>query len=120
MGPQARHWRFILNNHTDHDINKLLNPPPPEVQYLVFRKGKSSIKGYLITRSRKRLGQVLSIIGECSYCTLALLWSVSEFCDGGRVIEIGTRSNPFREITSSFWDILASGIVALVSAESES
>lgn len=61
----------------------------------------------------------MSLMGKprvCS-CSPALARFISVMKKDGDFVEIGDRSHVIREISSSFWDVLASGTVALIETE---
>jgi hypothetical protein len=84
-GPRAKQWCFTLNNYTPLDLDRLSSPPPEEVVYLIYGKevgssGTPHLQGTVCFQSRKRLNQVIQIIGQ-AHCSVTrnLLQSI-EYC----------------------------------------
>jgi hypothetical protein len=84
QGPKAKHWSFTLNNYTQADLDKL-SAPINGIDYLVFGKevgasGTPHLQGTVCFQSRKRLTQVVTIIGQ-AHCTVTRFLSQSaEYC----------------------------------------
>lgn len=83
-GPRAKHWCFTLNNPTPADIDRL-SLPIVGVEYLIFGKevgasGTPHLQGTVCFQSRKRLQQVIAIIGQ-AHCTVTRYLSQSiDYC----------------------------------------
>lgn len=94
VGPKAKNWSFTLNNYTQADVDRLASPLAG-VEYIIFGKevgasGTPHLQGTVCFQSRKRLPQVIAVIGQahCSV-TRSLLQSI-EYCKkDGDFIEIG-------------------------------
>ena len=94
-GPKAKYWCFTLNNYTPADVDRL-STSHPEIEYLVFGRevgasGTPHLQGTVCFRSRKRLPQVITIIGQ-AHCTVTRFLSQSiEYCKkDGDFTELGT------------------------------
>jgi len=93
-GPRAKHWCFTLNNYTPAIVDRL-SVPMDGVDYLIFGKevgasGTRHLQGTVCFQSRKRLTQVITIIGQ-AHCTVTRFLAQSiEYCKkDGDVTEIG-------------------------------
>lgn len=93
-GPRAKNWCFTLNNYTPADLDRL-SVPLDGVKYLIFGKevgasGTPHLQGTVVFQSRKRLSQVISIIGQ-AHCTVTRYLPQSiEYCKkDGDFTEIG-------------------------------
>lgn len=93
-GPRAKHWCFTLNNYTPSDLDRL-STPIDDVDYLIYGKEVSStgtphLQGFVSFQSRKRLQQVISLIGQC-HCSVTRSISGSiEYCKkDGDYTEVG-------------------------------
>jgi len=84
LGPRAKNWCFTLNNYTPEDVDRLA-APIAEVEYLIFGRetgasGTPHLQGTVCFRSRKRLQQVINIIGQ-AHCTVTRYLTQSiEYC----------------------------------------
>lgn len=98
-GPKAKQWCFTLNNYTPADLDNLSSPPQEEVAYLIYGKevgasGTPHLQGTVCFQSRKRLRQVIQIIGQ-AHCSITrnLLQSI-EYCKKeGDFFEFGNIPN---------------------------
>lgn len=95
VGPRAKNWCFTKNNYTPEDLDRL-SIPLEGVEYLVFGKetgasGTPHLQGTVCFQSRKRLQQVITIIGQ-SHCSVTRFISQSiDYCKkDGDFIELGT------------------------------
>lgn len=83
-GPRAKNWCFTLNNYTPDDVDRL-SSQLDGVGYLIFGRetgdsGTPHLQGTVCFQSRKRLAQVVAIIGQ-SHCTVTRFLSQSiEYC----------------------------------------
>jgi hypothetical protein len=93
-GPQVKHWCFTLNNYTEQDVERL-SSPLAGVQYIVFGRevgasGTPHLQGYVCFRSRKRLQQVISVIGQAHCSATICIQQSIEYCKkDGDFIEVG-------------------------------
>jgi Putative viral replication protein len=94
-GPRAKHWCFTLNNYTPADLDRLSSIGEEIVSYLVYGKevgasGTPHLQGTVCFLSRKRLTQVIAIIGQ-AHCSVTRFLSQSiEYCKkDGDFFEIG-------------------------------
>lgn len=94
-GPRAKYWCFTLNNYTTEDLTRL-STPIEGVDYLIYGKevgasGTPHLQGSVCFQSRKRLQQVISVIGQ-SHCTVTRFLSQSiEYCKkDGDFTEVGS------------------------------
>lgn len=125
-GPRVKNWCFTVNDYSDHDADSLTTPIVG-VDYLTFGReigasGTPHLVGAVCFRSRKRLQQVTSLIGPARCAVPKHLTQSVEHCERRRnSIEVGTRvlkARPFIfKQVSAFWDLLASGIVALIKGD---
>jgi len=96
QGPRAKNWCFTLNNYTPADLDRL-TVQVPGVEYLIFGRevgasGTPHLQGVVCFRSRKRLQQVISLIGQ-AHCTVTRYLSQSiEYCkkDDSNFVEVGS------------------------------
>jgi hypothetical protein len=94
QGPKAKHWSFTLNNYTQQTLD-LLSTPINGVDYLIFGKeigesGTPHLQGTVCFQSRKRLPQVISIIGQAHCSVTRFLTQSIEYCKkDGDVTEWG-------------------------------
>ena len=94
--PRSKHWCFTLNNYTETDIDRLSQlRNTPEV-YLIYGKevgesGTPHLQGFVSFPSRKRLNQVISVLGQC-HCSIARYITQSiQYCKKeGDYTEFGT------------------------------
>jgi len=83
-GPRAKHWCFTMNNYTPTDVDRL-SASIDGVEYLIFGKemgasGTPHLQGTVCFQSRKRLQQVITVLGQC-HCTVTRFLSQSiEYC----------------------------------------
>lgn len=96
-GPRAKNWCFTLNNYTPCDLDRLCSENLEDVEYIVFGKevgesGTPHLQGTVCFGKRKRLTQVISIIGQ-AHCTVTRFLDQSvEYCKkDGEVYEYGTK-----------------------------
>lgn len=94
VGPRAKNWCFTMNNYTPEDVDRL-SMPLEGVEYLIFGKevggsGTPHLQGTVCFQSRKRLQQVISIIGQ-AHCTVTrFLFQSIEYCrKDGDFTEVG-------------------------------
>lgn len=94
IGPRAKNWCFTLNNYTPADLDRL-SILPPDVEYLIYGKeigatGTPHLQGTVSFQSRKRLQQVIAIIGQ-AHCSVTRYLSQSiEYCKkDGDFLELG-------------------------------
>lgn len=94
QGPRAKNWCFTLNNYTPADLDRL-SAPIAGVEYLIFGRevgssGTPHLQGTVCFQSRKRLQQVISLIGQ-AHCTITRYLSQSiEYCKkDGDFTEVG-------------------------------
>lgn len=94
-GARVKYWSFTLNNYTPADLDRLTNPLEG-VDYIVFGRevgesGTPHLQGTVCFSTRKRLQQVIAIIGQChAQPTRQLLESI-EYCKkDGDFTEWGT------------------------------
>lgn len=97
-GPRAKNWCFTLNNYTQADLDRLATPNP-EIVYIVYGKevgqsGTPHLQGTVCFRSRKRLPQIIGIIGQ-AHCTVTRYLEQSiEYCKKDNdFIEVGDASD---------------------------
>lgn len=103
-GPRAKSWCFTLNNYTPADVDRL-STQIPGVEYLIFGKevgasGTPHLQGTVCFQSRKRLSQVIAVLGQC-HCsvTRSLLQSIeyckkeNDFVEWGSIPDVN-RGNP--------------------------
>ena len=95
-GPKAKNWCFTLNNYTPADIDKL-SSPLDGVKYLIFGRevgafGTPHLQGTVCFQSRKRLSQVITIIGQahCTVCSNFLAQCIDYCKKDGDFTEHGT------------------------------
>lgn len=91
VGPRAKHWCFTLNNYTPADLDRL-SAPIDGIDYLVFGRevgasGTPHLQGTVCFQSRKRLQQVIAIIGQAHCSVTRFLLQSIEYCkkDGDNV-----------------------------------
>lgn len=80
QGPKAKNWCFTLNNYTPIDVDRL-STPLPGIEYLIFGKeigesGTPHLQGTVSFQSRKRLSQVITVVGQ-AHCTVTRFLSQS-------------------------------------------
>lgn len=92
---RSKNWCFTLNNYTGTDVERLMGLGS-SVDYLIFGRevgesGTPHLQGFVSFPSRKRLTQVISLLGQC-HCSVARFIQQSiEYCKKeGDVEEIGT------------------------------
>lgn len=71
---RGKHWCFTLNNYTSDHVNHLLSLQQ-SVDFLIIGKeigesGTPHLQGFVSFPSRKRLQQVIQILGQC-HCSIA-------------------------------------------------
>ena len=83
-GPRVKYWSFTLNNYTQANLDRL-STPIDGVDYLVFGRevdesGTPLLQGTVRFSTRRRLSQVITVLGQC-HCqpTRSLAESV-EYC----------------------------------------
>lgn len=93
-GPRAKNWCFTLNNYTPADVDRLA-APIAGVEYLIFGRevgasGTPHLQGFVCFRLRKRLNQVISLIGQ-AHCTVTkYILRAIEYCKkDGDFTEVG-------------------------------
>ena len=97
-GPRAKHWCFTLNNFTPADLDRL-SAPIEGVEYIVFGRetgesGTPHLQGTVCFQSRKRLQQVVTIIGQAHCSVTRFLTQSIEYCKkDGDVTEWGEAPN---------------------------
>ena len=88
-GPRAKNWCFTLNNYTPADLDRLsalvTDSHGSGVSYLIFGKevgdsGTPHLQGTVCFRSRKRLQQVISVIGQAHCSVTRFLRQSIEYC----------------------------------------
>lgn len=100
-GPRSKNWCFTLNNYTDEDVERLSNPITG-VQYLIFGKevgasGTPHLQGTVIFQSRKRLSQLVELLGQCHFSVTRFVPQSIEYCKkDGDFIEVGDYRPPSR------------------------
>lgn len=83
-GQRAKHWCFTLNNYTPADLDRL-STLPQDATYLIYGKeigeqGTPHLQGQVCFRSRKRLNQVIGIIGQAHLSVTKYLLESIEYC----------------------------------------
>lgn len=93
--PKSKEWCFTLNNYTPEDLDRL-SAPLEDVEYLIYGReiaetGTPHLQGTVIFQSRKRLAEVIGVIGQ-SHCTITRnLQQSIEYCKkDGDFTEVGT------------------------------
>lgn len=119
-GPRAKYWSFTLNNYTPADVDRL-SRPIPGIEYLIFGKevgvsGTPHLQGTVCFQSRKRLQQVIAVLGQCHCsCTRSLLQSIEyckkegDFTEWGTVPEVRANTG-HRTDLDAFKETVKSGI----------
>lgn len=93
-GPKAKHWCFTLNNYTQADLDRL-SAPLNGVDFLIYGKevgasGTPHLQGTVCFQSRKRLQQVINVIGQAHCSTTKYLMQSIEYCrKDGDFTEVG-------------------------------
>jgi hypothetical protein len=92
---KRKHWCFTLNNYTGAHIERLLrlqvtpnqNAPAPNdyIDYLIFGKeigeeGTPHLQGFVSFHSRKRMNQVISLLGQCHLSLARDVTASIEYC----------------------------------------
>lgn len=97
--PQSKYWCFTLNNYTPEDENRLSLVKNIPGAYLIYghevgESGTPHLQGFVSFQSRKRLPQVIAVLGQC-HCSMARSVSKSiEYCkkqDADSFVEIGIK-----------------------------
>lgn len=94
IGPRAKNWCFTLNNYTPADLDRL-STLHDDVEYLIYGKeigatGTPHLQGTVSFRARKRLQQVVSIIGQAHCSVTRYLAQSIEYCKkDGEFLELG-------------------------------
>jgi Putative viral replication protein len=101
VGPRAKNWCFTLDNYGPDDVDRLSaataenSSTLPDVEYIVFGRevgatGTPLLQGTVCFLSRKRLAQVITVIGQarCSV-TRNLRQSINYCKKDGDFTEIG-------------------------------
>jgi Putative viral replication protein len=83
-GPRVKYWAFTLNNYTPADIDRL-SSPIDGIDYLIFGKeagdlGTPHLQGTACFSQRKRLTQVIAILGRCHVSPVRLLTQSIDYC----------------------------------------
>ncbi len=95
--PQAKHWCFTLNNYTEENL-ATLNSLERSVTYLIYGKEVSEtdtphLQGFVSFPSKKRLNQVIALLGQCHCSVTRSVKHSIEYCKkDGDFTEIGTPS----------------------------
>jgi len=103
QGPRARHWCFTMNNYTPEDLDRL-SSLSGQVDYLIYGKevsntGTPHLQGYVCFRSRKRLSQCVTILGQCHFSVTRCVQASIEYCKkDGEFLELGTPPKGERRI----------------------
>jgi Putative viral replication protein len=84
QGPRAKHWSFTLNNYVQTDLDRL-STPIQGIEYLIYGKevgqqGTPHLHGTVCFQSRKRLQQVVTIIGQAHCSVTRFLTQSIEYC----------------------------------------
>lgn len=84
QGPRAKHWSFTLNNYTQRDLDRL-SSPLTGVDYLIYGKevgasGTPHLQGTVCFQSRKRLQQVIAVIGQAHCSVTRYLFQSINYC----------------------------------------
>lgn len=125
-GPRVKNWCFTLNNYTPADVDRL-STPIPGVEYLIFGKevgasGTPHLQGTVCFQSRKRMSQVIAVLGQC-HCsvTRSLLQSIeyckkeNDFTEWGTVPDVSTRGNSgARTDLEAFKESVKAGVTDMV------
>lgn len=98
--PRLHHWRFVVNDVTERDINDLLNLPST-VQYFVYNMqegitGRRWINGIVYFNERKTVEEVKSAMKVRATISIAVLDRETEisYCkEGGTFVEWGVPVN---------------------------
>ena len=94
-GPRVKYWSFTLNNYTQANLDRL-STPIDGVDYLVFGRevgesGTPHLQGTVCFSTRRRLSEVLTILGQCHCQPTRLLTESVEYCKkDGDFVEWGT------------------------------
>lgn len=119
-GPRAKNWCFTLNNYTPADLDRL-SELPEGVTYLIYGKeigesGTPHLQGTVCFQSRKRLPQVIAVLGQC-HCSITryLNESITYCKKEGDFIELGDVPNEsgHRSDLEAFKNTVKSGVYAL-------
>lgn len=71
---RSKNWCFTLNNYVAEDVNRLMSLGN-DVDFLIFGRevgesGTRHLQGFVCFPSRKRLNQVIALLGQC-HCSIA-------------------------------------------------
>jgi len=85
--PYAKHWCFTMNNYSASDIDRLLSESPL-IEYIVFGKeisqtGTPHLQGQVCFFSKKRIPQIIGLIGQCHLSVTANLADSILYCKKG-------------------------------------
>jgi len=92
---RAKNWCFTMNNYSEEDVDRL-SAPLEDVLYIVFGRevggqGTPHLQGTVCFSARKRLPQVIAIIGQAHFTVTRLLPQSVEYCKkDGNFVEKGT------------------------------
>lgn len=120
---RARSWCFTLNNYTQADVDRLLNLGNA-VGYLLFGREVSGppnntphLQGFVQFDERKRMNQVIAIIGQCHLTVCRNVNASIEYCKkDGNFESIGVppaTGQGTRNDMEAFKDAVKGGVLSL-------
>lgn len=121
-GPRAKYWCFTLNNYTPLDVDRL-STQNEEVTYIIFGKevgasGTPHLQGFVAFEARKRLSQVIHVIGQAHCSITRHLAQAIEYCKkDGDFTEVGLSPVEGKKVERSdledFKDSVKEGLYSL-------
>ena len=93
---RGKYWSFTLNNYTDEDVARL-SEPITDVDYIIFGRevgdsGTPHLQGTVCFSVRKRLNQLIALLGQVHFSLTRQLNESIEYCKkDGNYSEFGVR-----------------------------
>lgn len=119
VAPQAKAWCFTLNNYTPQDVERL-SVLPEGVKYLLFGRevgegGTPHLQGLVVFEQRKRLNQVVAVIGQCHFTPCRNVPASVIYCKkDGDFVELGSvTTQGKRSDLDEFKDAVKGGMLSL-------
>jgi len=118
---RAKNWCFTLNNYTEESVQRM-KLPNPHIRYLIAGReiaetGTPHLQGFVSFKARKRLSQVVTLIGQCHLSVTRCVAASIEYCkkdddyfEVGVAIETRGNNNADRASLEEFKNAVKEGL----------